>query len=353
MQIKPTKRLLKLLTIFLLIFLYLPQQGIAQPSPGAEYIGGFRIISQDDQKKKIEDDLVNSTNYKKDDSLLMERDYEKVFSITSYYINENNTAYVKPYYYHNISSLYLRRYTDALTIAEKGIAIKEKLGWKKKVSEYTGNDDDKEIAEAILYAGKYKALMGLKKYDEALIYCSKANKSIYYYNTISDITDFYIPICFDLARLRLYVGDYKAAIAGLNEVADRLNDKSFREYWKKTTLDMMEYQIYTAICHLNYLNNTPDNIPEKVRKGAWQVFSEYGHLITLYNEGKYQQYITEFTKIDDGKFGILYKYLGLAYHKLNQKQESCEALKKYRSKQYNRIPKVEPEVDEVEAIVCK
>ena len=209
------------------------------------------------------------------------------------------------------------------------------------------------MAAVVLYSGKYKALMGLKKFNDALNDCINADiPGTYIYLSDMDNLEFYLTICFDLARLRLYTGYYQSAIDKLEQVLDRLNEKFYRKLWEKNIGEMEQF-IYSAICEINYLNNTPGNISGKAKKGAIRDFSEYGDLITMYNEGKYQQFINEFTKIDDGRFGILYKYLGLSYYKLDHKQESCTALKKYRNSQNNRIPKIEPEIDEIEAVVCK
>ncbi len=346
------KLLFRSLVISSVLFLYL-SPAIAQSSSGIEYISGFRVLNMEDVKKKNEDNKISREYYLKDDSLFKAREYEKVIRGADYAIEELNLNYATPYFYYNASCLQLKRYTEALAIAEKCIAQKDKLGWRKKPSEHTPYDNDKEVVKAVSYAGKYRALMGLKKFNEAKNECRNANITLSYYTRFSDAREFYLPICLDLARLELYTGNYKGGIETLEYVVENVvNSKYYKNYWEKM-IDEIEQFVYSAICEINYLNNTPDNISRKIKKGAIRDFSEFGSLITMYNEGKYQQFINEFTKIDDGRFSILYKYLGLAYHKLNQKQESCSALKKYRNSQNNSIPKIEPEIDEIEAVVCK
>jgi tetratricopeptide (TPR) repeat protein len=348
---KANKYPLRLLIISVILFLYLPR-GIAQPSLAPEYISGFRIISYDLLLKRTEDDNVSSKYYSKIDSLFEAKEYEKVTEGVKYALENVNITSVEPFYYGYTSCLHLKKYNEALAIAEKGIVIISNLGFRKNTSEYNEtHEPDRYVVESILYAGKFKALIALKENDEAKNCFLKIQAHYSYYQSVTDIRDFYIPIRLDMARYYMDRGFHKGSIELVEKLIDLLNYIKIQTEGLKY-IDEIEKLIYSAICEINYLNNTPGSIAEKAKKGAIRDFSEYSHLITLYNEGKYQQYVTEFTKIDDGKFSILYKYLGFAYNKLGQKQESCKALKKYRNSQNNRIPKVEPEVDEVETAVC-
>jgi tetratricopeptide (TPR) repeat protein len=349
------------LSIVTKIMLLFTHTGIAQPSAENEYISGFRILKMEEVKKLNDDNRSNSNYYYKRDSLFKAKDYEKVIRAMEYASKSVTFNNVGIFYQSYTSCLHLKRYTEALAIAEKGLSMQDNLGWrktaKKRNYDYGENNEDTYIKQSILEAGKYKALMGLKRYDEALDYCKQADLTHSFYisndDNIDDLRDFFIPIRIDLARIYMHKGQYEAAIKALDNIDITAIEKRFyKSYWEKNGEELYT-MVYTAICEINYLNNTPGNIPGKAKKGAIRDFKDYGDLITLYNASNYQGFITAFKKIDDGNFTILYKYLGLSYYKLGQKEESCNAFSKYRSSHDYRQPKVEPEVDEAEAVVCK
>ena len=307
-----------------------------------------------------EENNLNSKYYYDRDTLFKAKEYEKIIKAMEYATKSVSFNNVGIFYQSYTSCLHLKKYNEALAIAQKGLSMKDNLGWRKAAKKRSRSYDyseeinyDGNVTDAILEAGQYKALMGMKKYEQALSLCGSADSYLISYEYIYDVRDFYFPIKYDKARLHLYKGEYKEAISVLEKCIDEL--KSRRKSWPsyKSILDEIEKMAYSAICEINYLNNTPGNISSKAKKEAIRDFSDYDHLIDLYYAGNYQGFVTGFTKIDDDNFSILYKYLGLSYFKLGQKQESCAAFSKYRNSHDYRYPKVEPEVDEVEAVVCK
>jgi tetratricopeptide (TPR) repeat protein len=351
----------RILLFVCMIFPLFLHTGFAQPASDNEYIGRFRILKMEEVKKINEDNRNNSNYYYKRDSLFKAKDYEKVIKAMEYASKSVTFNNVGIFYQSYTSCLHLKKYAEALAIAEKGLSIQDNLGWrkaaKKRGYDYGEKNDDTYIKQSILEAGKYKALIGLKKYDEALDYCKQADLTYLFYisndDQIDDLRDFFIPIKIDLARIYMHKGQYELAMKALNNIdVNAIEKRFYKSYWEKNG-DEIYQMVYTAICEINYLNNTPGNIPGKAKKGAIRDFKEYGDLITMYNVGNYQGFITAFKKVDDGNFSILYKYLGLSYYKLGQKEESCKAFSKYSSTHDYRQPKVEPEVDEAEAVVCK
>ncbi len=339
----------------LLLFGY---TGFAQSATESQYISGFRILSMSEVKIQNEENSVKSKYYYDRENLFKAKEYEKVIKAMDYATRSVNFNNADIFYQSYTSCLHLKKYNEALVIAQKGLSIKDNLGWRKpaKKRSYDYQDEfnyDGHVTDAILKAGQYKALMGMKKYGEAFNLCGSADSYLSLYEYIYDLRDFYFPIKYDKARLHMYKGEYTQAISVLEKCIDEL--KGSRKSWPsyRSTLDEIEKMAYSAICEINYLNNTPGNISSKTKKESIRDFSDHGDLIDLYNTGNYQGFVTGFTKIDDGNFTILYKYLALSYFKLGKKQESCAAFGKYRNSQDYRQPKVEPEVDEAEADACK